>query len=377
MSTPHTSQNSRDGDELFRPGFEQITAFDEERRETIPLNALEKIRKAAPEFRERFMEIGTADCVRQFICSMAPYPTTFAFNRAYSGLNKFMFFNNRATLVQFKQNGATKNLLFNPFFPDLSEKSGFYQHLKNAWWAKPLPETLLVKRMPSIVQQLKDAGIAAEDIDYLSYDHLHVQDMRPLMGTTDSSGKTLLKPLFPNAKFLFQREEWESVMHLHPHNAIWYVRDGFTGVNTDNLMLYEGDLQLGPGVALIHTPGHTAGNHSLYLNTDSGTFTISENGVGPDCYSPEHSRVSGLRRTAKWKGWEVILNANTTDFIFDQYNSMIKEKLLSGPCQLNPDFSNHHSSSEFTAWHPAAPGLTPTWEHGSVSSGELVASRRK
>ena len=374
MSSPHTSQNPRD--KLSRHGFEQITAFDEERRETIPLNALEKIRKMAPEFRERFMETGTADCVRQFICSMAPYPTTFAFNRAYSGLNKFMFFNNRATLVQFKQNGETRNLLFNPFFPELSEKSGFYQHLKNAWWAKPLPETLLVKRMPGIVQQLKDAGIAAEDIDYLSFDHLHVQDMRPLMGTTDSSGKTLLKPLFPNATFIFHHAEWESVTHLHPHNAIWYVRDGFTGVNTDNLLLYEGDLQLGPGVALIHTPGHTAGNHSLYLNTDSGIFTISENGVGADCYSPEHSRVSGLRRTAKWKGWEVILNANTTDFIFDQYNSMIKEKLLSGPCQLNPDFSNHHSSSEFTAWHPAAPGLTPTWEHGSVSSGELVTMRK-
>jgi len=152
MSSAHISQNSRD--ELSRHGFEQITAFDGERRETIPLNALEKIRKMAPEFRERFMETDTADCVRQFICSMAPYPTTFAFNRAYSGLNKFMFFNNRATLVQFKQNGETRNLLFNPFFPELSEKSGFYQHLKNAWWAKPLPETLLVKRMPGIVQQL-------------------------------------------------------------------------------------------------------------------------------------------------------------------------------------------------------------------------------
>jgi hypothetical protein len=54
MSMPHTSQNSRD--EVSRHGFERITAFDEERRVTIPLNALEKIRATAPEFRDRFIQ---------------------------------------------------------------------------------------------------------------------------------------------------------------------------------------------------------------------------------------------------------------------------------------------------------------------------------
>jgi len=242
------------------------------------------------------MESGKAETVRQFLCSMAPYPSTFAFNNAYSGLNKFMFFNNRATLVQFRKDGEVKNLLFNPFFPELSEKSGFYWRLKNASWVKSIPEALLVKRMRGIVDQLGSVGIRPEDIDYLSYDHLHVQDLRPLMGTQNRQGNTVLKPLFPNASFLFQRAEWESVLNLHPQNAIWYVKDGIKDVIEDNLLLYEGDLLLAPGVSLIHTPGHTAGNHSLYLNTDAGTFTISENGVGPDCYSPELPGSGGCGR---------------------------------------------------------------------------------
>jgi len=69
-----------------------------------------------------------------------------------------------------------------------------------------------------------------------------------------------------------------------------------------------------------------------------------------------------------------VLNGNTKDFIFDQYNSMIKEKLLSGPCPKNPAVNNHHSSSEFTQWY-AAPGLKPVWEHGSVKVGTLAVKR--
>ena len=43
----------------------------------------------------------------------------------------------------------------------------------------------------------------------MSFDHLHVQDLRLIMGTTrpvlgESEPR---KPFFPNAKFLFQRKE--------------------------------------------------------------------------------------------------------------------------------------------------------------------------
>ena len=73
----------------------------------------------------------------------------------------------------------------------------------------------------------------------------------------------------------------------------------------------------------MRTPGHTAGNWSLVVHTDGGMWTVSENGVACDCYSPEQSRIPGLRRHALRDNVEVILNANTLDGRNEQYTSMV------------------------------------------------------
>lgn len=349
--------------------FKQLDGFKEERNESIPLNRLNLIRKLAPRFRDDFMKTGSPLAVKQFTCSVSPYPTVYGFHTAYSGLHPYLYFNNRATLVQFKKDGRIKNLLFNPIFPELSEQAPFYDQVK-AKLPSFLPEALFARRERSLIEQLKKVGVEPEDIDYLSYDHLHVQDMRPLMGTVDSNGKQVRKPLFPNALFIFHEDEWESVVNLHPTVKEWYVEGAIDNVDTRNLYLYRGDLLLSDGVALVHTPGHTPGMHALYLNTPEGTLTLSENAVGPDAYNPENSRVAGLRDGARAKGWEVILNANTIDMRFDQYNSVVKEKILSGPAPANPDFCNHRPTSEFTTWM-LTPGLEPTFEHGDLNFGRL------
>lgn len=354
---------------LQQHNFQAISAFEESKRERLPSNELDLIRKVAPQFRDQFLSNGIIKDVKQFLCSIAPYPTKYGFHSAYQGLHPFLYFNNRATLIQWEVDSQVKNFLFNPYFPDLSAESGFYTHLKETV-GKFIPESFIVKRLPSIIDQIKAAGIQPEDIDYVSYDHLHVQDLRPLMGTVNAKGEIKQKAIFPNAHFIFHQDEWETVMNIHPLNEIWYVKNGFDHLNTEKLLLYTQDLQLCQGAALIHTPGHTAGNHSLYLNTVKGAFTISENGVGPDAYNPEKSKIKAIRDTAKWKGWEVILNANTQDLAYLQYNSMIKEKLLSGESPEHEGYCNHRASSEFTNWY-ASPGLSPTLELGAVESGNL------
>ena len=351
-------------------GFSYLKDFKASKQEMNPSNELAQIRKIAPKFREKFLDGGKVTFVKQFLCSIAPYPTQYGFHNAYQGLNPFLYFNNRATLVQFEGKNGIKNLLFNPYFPELSANSGFYSHLKETI-GKYIPERLIYKSFKSIIDQIQDFGLSAADIDYISYDHLHVQDLRPLMGTLHENGSQDQSALFPNAHFIFHQSEWDSVNNLHPLNEIWYVKNGFSRLDTSKLLLYDGDLKLGAGAYLIHTKGHTAGNHSLYLNTNQGTFTISENGVGPDGYNPEKSRINSVKRTAKWKGWEVILNANTQDYAFSQYNSMIKEKLLSGESPKYQGYCNHRSSSEFTTWF-TTPGLKPTIELGQVESGIFI-----
>ena len=93
----------------------------------------------------------------------------------------------------------------------------------------------------------------------------------------------------------------------------------------------DGDVELGKGVALVWTPGHTDGNHSLCVNTSDGVWVSSENGVCADNWHPQQSKIPGVRKFAEFFGREVVLNSNTLEDSIDQYDSMIKEKALADP----------------------------------------------
>jgi hypothetical protein len=96
---------------MAKHSFKTLTGFDESRREKLPLNELEKIRLAAPHVRATFIESGMPVAVRQFSCSVSPYPTIYGFHNAYDGLYPYLWFNNRATLVQFLEDGELKATL--------------------------------------------------------------------------------------------------------------------------------------------------------------------------------------------------------------------------------------------------------------------------
>ena len=89
-------------------------------------------------------------------------------------------------------------------------------------------------------------------------------------------------------------------------------------------------------MALVWTPGHTDGNHSLCINTDDGVWVSSENGVAADSWHPHLSKIPGVRKTAEFFGREVILNSNTLEDSIDQYDSMLKEKALADPNKRRP-----------------------------------------
>jgi hypothetical protein len=132
-------------------------------------------------------------------------------------------------------------------------------------------------------------------------------------------------------------------------------------------------MQLGEGVALLHTPGHTEGNHSFVVRTEAGILVTSENGVGADAYAPLSSAIPGVRRHARETGAEVILNGNTLEGSVDQYLSMIQEREVAGPCPQDPAFYNVVPSSELSAYW-AFPGIRPTFSFGELRFGQ--ATRR-
>ena len=155
-------------------------------------------------------------------------------------------------------------------------------------------------------------------------------------------------------------QEWESTQALLPPQKDWYCPNGAEGIPAEKVIPLSSSAIIGEGVALLHTPGHTEGNHSLVANTPEGLLVTSENGVSSDSYAPLHSEISGVRKYAKNTGMEVILNGNTLEEGLNQYIAMVLEKTVAGPSLRNPNFCNFVPSSELTAYW-GFPGLKPTF----------------
>jgi len=139
--------------------------------------------------------------------------------------------------------------------------------------------------------------------------------------------------------------------------------------------LTTGDFSLGDGVMLLRTPGHTSGNQTLFLSTDSGVWGVSENGTCADNWSPMDSRIPGLRSLCRKQDVDVVLNSNTPERGADQYTSMVLERTVVDRVKRAPAFVQMFPSSEVT---PSAlsPGLKPTILHRSVTHGELAPRTR-
>ena len=354
-------------------GIKPFHEFDEADA-TLPRGKrLEAIRSAAHDFRSRFKDQGQVVGVRTVDLVSAGYPVRYAFGGAARGaLNPYINILNRLVVVQFHDfDGALKTLVWEPTVPEGSAEAPFYAQLIERY-GEWLSNNVLAKEYNTVEQALGSCGLSPADVDFVSFDHLHVQDMRILMGTTQPVEGELepREPFFPNAKFLLQRKEVDTMRSVHPMQWAWYVPGGMDHVIEDNLVLLDGDVELGNGVALVWTPGHTDGNHSLCVNTSDGVWVSSENGVCADNWHPHLSKIPGVKRTARYFGREVILNSNTLEDSIDQYDSMIKEKALADPNPRDPRFLNVFPSSEMADWKRQWPVL-PTFSYGGINYGEV------
>ena len=347
-------------------GIKKIKHFDKTRSDSHPQSRLESVRSAALSFRDYMLSLNTQVVSYNSINLIrTPYPTKYGLYNAARVASPFMHIMNRLFIIQFNTTEGVKTLLFSPSDIDGNRETPFFKRLGESWG--PLAEPM-EKFMAPIYNRVEDAleksGLKPEDIDFISYDHLHTQDIRKWLGSNGTPG------LFPNAALLVMKQEWDSTLSLLPPQQEWYCPHGIEGIDKHKLILLDSSVMLGDSVALIQTPGHTEGNHSLVAHTPDGLLVTSENGVSADSYCPLHSAISGVRKYALETGMEVILNGNTLEGGLDQYISMILEKTIAGPSVSNPDFCNFVPSSELTAYW-GFPGLKPTLSFGELSYGKI------
>jgi glyoxylase-like metal-dependent hydrolase (beta-lactamase superfamily II) len=330
---------------------------------------LRAVRVAAERLRDRFAAGARAVAVRTLPVVVTPYPTKYAFFGAAISPAPYILLTHRCLVVQFLQAGELKTLLFNPTDVDGARTAPYFARL-----AARVPrrlQTVIAGEPESLPDQLARIGLRPEDIDYVAYDHLHVQDLRPILGTADGR----VPPRFPRATLVVPAVEWHDWDDLHPLQRAWYVPGGKRGVPMERVSLTGGDLVLGDGVMLLRTPGHTSGNQTLFVNTDSGVWGVSENGTCADSWSPMDSRIPGLRSLCRKQDLDLVLNANTLERGADQYTSMILERTVADRVRRAPAFAQMFPSSEVT---PSAlsPGLKPTILHRSVTHGDIAGRQR-
>jgi len=346
---------------LLRP----LHDFDGLRDAATPADRLRAIRLAGAQFRERFSADPVLPFVRSIPLIRIPYPAWYAFNGVYAqklmsgGMVHLL---SRTVVLQFEDwAGQLRTLLFNPSDMDSGGETPFFKRLGEAT-PKFLISTI-APRSATVLEALDQCGLAPAQIDYISFDHLHTQDLRRWLGDAAQPG------LLPNATLLVHRQEWASAQGLLPLQADWYCPQGTAGIAPQRIRLFDGSVQLGAGLALVHTPGHTEGNHSLVYRAPDGVRVSSENGVASDSWAPQRSRHNAIRRYAQATGAEVILNGNTQERSVDQYLSMVLEKEIAGTSDVH-GFSNVVPSSECTP-HWLFPGAPTSHLWGDTAFGTL------
>ncbi|MEZ4265501.1 MAG: hypothetical protein R3F39_03910 [Myxococcota bacterium] len=348
------------------PALTPITAFDGARDAATPEERLREVRRRARGFRDTMLAGPAVRYLRSFGLVHVPYPVRYGLRDACAIPAPMLHMINRVFIVQVDSDDGVKTVLVSPSDIEGAAETPFFKRLGGRGGAlAEYSKRILAPILSSVEASVAAAGLRPEDVDYITYDHLHTQDVRRWLGSGGGRG------YFPNAKLLVMRTEWDAARGLLPPQRDWYCPSGIEGVDPERVVLLDGDVMVGRGLALVRTPGHTMGNHSIVTRAGDGIFVTSENGIAPDSYAPSQSRIPGVRQYARDTGMEVVLNGNTLEGGLDQYISMVMEKEIAGPAAGNPEFPSILCSSELTSWW-ACPGVAPTFAFGEVCFGHPV-----
>ena len=328
-----------------QPGLRSLEHFQGARDHSAPDDRRRAVLRGARALHEELQSAPPVPFYAACDLVRAPYPLRYALRDATTARAPFIHILNRLFVVQCETPDGLKTLLVSPTDPERSAQTPFFARLRRRLPLRGLIEPLIAPIYATVERCLERLGLTPADVDYITYDHLHTQDLRGWLGTRDSPG------LFPRAKLLVTRQEWRSASALLEPQRDWYVPGGVEGISPDRIVCFEGDVALGPSVVLMRTPGHTEGNHSIVVRTTEGILVTSENGVSADAYAPQHSSIPGLAAYARDTGMPVVLNGNTLEGGLDQYLSMLQEREVAGPSPSQPEFPNFVPSSE----------LTPSW----------------
>lgn len=166
-----------------------------------------------------------------------------------------------------------------------------------------------------LIGGLARLGLSPADIDLVIDTHLHADHAG---GNTayNADGQTI--PVFPNAEYVVQRREYYDAMQPNERTQATYLPMNYQPlVESGQMRLLDGDLELAPGVWGIITPGHTpahmsirfesGGQHAAFV-CDLASFAIHFERLGwMTAYDVEP--LVTLETKRRWQRWALETNA--------------------------------------------------------------------
>ena len=139
---------------------------------------------------------------------------------------------------------------------------------------RPLKPRYHMKKWPYL-ENLLASGITPEDVDYVLCTHLHVDHVGWNTKLLDSRWT----PTFPNAEYLFVRDEWEYWQNQYQTDAFtddpYYTDSILPIIAAGQAVFIEKDYAFEKNIWLDPTPGHTPGHVCLHISAGDAEAVIS------------------------------------------------------------------------------------------------------
>lgn len=107
-------------------------------------------------------------------------------------------------------------------------------------------------------QALKNIGVSPQEIDLVIFTHLH----------WDHASNN---HLFPNARFIAQKKEYEYLVSPEPKVKVGYETDLVLQTNYEFI---DGDQEIVDGISVVLAPGHCTGMQCVVVETTEGKYII-------------------------------------------------------------------------------------------------------
>jgi len=126
-----------------------------------------------------------------------------------------------------------------------------------------------------LLQNLRNLGIAPDDIDTVMLTHGHPDHIG---GNTDAKGK----PSFPKARFVMWKDEWdfwtsgqaEAGLDEHVREVLLkFARENLPPIQSQ-LDLVDQEREIVPGIRAVAAPGHTPGHMALAISSGGDELLV-------------------------------------------------------------------------------------------------------